>query len=115
MACLVRAVETQHPEWPWLKRLTQGNKVLCRFDSRNRIQVVTDVDSDWSYWRGVAKSDADIIAVERSEIVEPNKREDISTIVERHNPQALLDPVQRKALFGVHDEQFVTTLGNRNF
>src|SRR5262245_27896248 len=65
------------------KRLPQSNKDLCRLDSRQRIQVAAEIDSDRAHRCCVAQADTDRVAVLICEVFESNTIEDVSAVIKR--------------------------------
>ena len=58
----VRVAEVLSRESP-LESLSQSYEVLCRFDSRHRIQVAANIDANRPNWCRITESDAHVIAV----------------------------------------------------
>ena len=63
--------------------LADADEVLCCAHTRNRlVQIVSDVDADWADGCGVTQADADVVRIERSEIVKADAWKYIPTVVE---------------------------------
>ena len=85
------------------KRLPQSDEVLSSFDSRRRVQVVTDIDSHRPHRSCVTYAEPERIRVLA---VEADGAEHVAAIVESHNAQALLDR-HGYSEFRVEDEQLI--------
>ncbi len=72
---------------------------------------MSEVEANGADRRGVAQADADVVGVERGEIVKADARKDVAAVVERNNAQALLEG-KRNAGFRVDDEELVAALGD---
>ena len=72
---------------------------------------MSDVDADWADGCGVTQADADVVRIERSEIVKADAWKYIPTVVKRNDAEAFLQG-ERYARFGIDDEQFVSSAGH---
>src|ERR1039458_6958266 len=73
-----------------LECLSDADEVLGRSYTRNRIEVVAEVDADGTDRGGVAQTDTDVVGIEGSEVMKAYRREHVAAVVEGNDAEALL-------------------------
>jgi len=92
------------------KGLPQGNEVLSGFDSWWRVQVVTNIESDWANGRGIPDTESKRIRVLT---MEPYCPKDISSVVEPDDSQPFLNR-DWNSKFRVHNQELIASRGDRD-
>src|ERR1039458_215664 len=95
------------------KGLTQGDEQLRGLESGNRIQVSAHINSYRADGSLVAQTHAHGVAVIAEEMAESNITIHVTTIIEQHPSQALVDR-QGKAALGVNNEELAPAAGSRD-
>ena len=95
------------------KCLPYGNKNLRRFDSRQGVEVVTQINSHRPYWRRVAQPNSNRVGVVGREVTEPHMLENIASVIKSCESQAFFQ-ANRNAYLRIRDEQFFSSCRHRD-
>ena len=94
-----------------LECLADADEVLRRFHAGNGIEIMSEIDANGADRSGIAQANANVVGIERSEVVKADGGKYIAAVIEGNDAKTFLDR-QRDARFGVDDELLIATAGN---